>query len=852
MAYVRPTSATANGWSNADNAYNNNTSNGATISLGGNAWTPYLVMHLENAISCNEIGVYDAHHGNINIVEVDVYNGSTWTNVYDGDPGHGGWVTASFTAINNVESIRTRCYRPSGGGNRTCSVNDTRLGVEPDSIEGTAKGSGSGSATAEGITVKSDTASGSAIGSAQVANPLNIVLSMPYGSGAGGAYPDSEVDVSATASGSGIGTISATGYLVREGTCAGTGTGSGTGSGIPVIETTASSSGNGSGTVDQVEFTMVDSGSGSGLGTGTTNGYKIHLEGVAGSGSGIFTASGARYPTDPPPNFELTAFNTAPFNFGHFNRGGPYAMMVTDGYATGEGRGTASVVSSVEKEEMASGSGVGTYNLTVVVEVEEQTSSSGTGTMTVTEEIDVSVQLQASGIGTATVIEEIEVEESASGSGTGTCSVTDEVIAETTADGSGVGTSTLVPITLTIEEDAFGSGVGSAIVYDEGFVDAVADGSGSGSGVVTITEVETEQSFDGSGIGTGTTTSEVGVEEDASGSGIGTGASSSDTLGVVEGTAHGSGWGYQRIFIGNYAFASGIGTTYTVISVVYFPYAPRGSGVGRSSVFHVRVVDGFVEGSGSGTGSAERAAEVIEGTSRGYRERSVTAFNTIPFNFGHFERGVVIERSPHGQGTGIQENSEVYTGAPGSGSGVGTGKVEMTIYGRGVGTGEATGSALTVGHPAGSGLGSGLAYWHDLFRASGIGSVDTKASLVEVLNEGQASGIGSGEAESWVGVIHPAGGSGVGRGKTLGTWKTIFAVGLFSGIGRGLTRPEDVWRAAIQGIVRRTRTVTAFGKKKTTLQTSIKGPKQIHIQQKATGQVTGKTKKNVVEGRVKK
>lgn len=931
MAYIRPTSNVANGWGSPSSAYDGNTSTGATYAIGGNTWSPYLEMYFSSSITCDEVQVYDTTNSSVTVIEIDLYDGTTWTNIHNGTPQAGGWNIVNFTAVSGITGLRVRFYRPAGGGSRDCIINDTMVNssapiIEGSSttssgvgtglslngeidvfidgtttasgvgtglslngeidvyiegtttasglgtstatseidavseevqrsvgnntswallayvtdatalqyidqgpftanetyyyrvrnvaagvlgawsneasvtyvttatvVEGSATGGGAGTGASTGLSVTLATAAGSGAGLSELiilvitegtttgvgagigtANPYNVVLDMPYGSGMGGAGANGVTVLvgSTTANGTGSYTISSTLVITLAlATGSGSGTSTITAETTTFIEASATGSGLGIGGASSIEIINSGSASGSGVGTATGAGTPLTEQTCLGSGVGASTVSGARHP-GTYLNLEVTAYDTVPYDYGHYNRGGPYRITTIEGNVSGSGTGTASSTAVCFIEETVQGSGLGTYTLTDEIYVFETSQSSGEGHSAVLYEIFAIASSTASGTGSG-LAENV----SSWGDDAGT----------TTA--SGVGTSLVTVGALTIESNAGGSGVGS--------------------GRIAI---------------------------------------------IVEATAHGSGWGYQRFWLGNYASGSGVGTVMAVPTRVYFKYAPRGSGIGSLSVLGIHVHVASAAGSGTSSGLAERTSEVIEGTAKGERNISVTAFNTIPYNYGHYNKTLLVESPPHGVGSVEPTVTEAYIGAPASGYGEGRGIVKVTIYGHGIGTGESTGESITIGASAGSGLGSSWTMWHDLFRGHGVGGTDSYAALlVKVMASSTSSGVGTGNSfDNWVSVPGTVHGNGVGLGEQLNAHVTTWASATAQGKSRGRVIPEEVWRAAVRGVAKSVKQILGLGKKESQITGGSSPAKTVTAQKKGEGQISGTVKKSTVEGRVKK
>ncbi|MDH5450545.1 MAG: hypothetical protein OEX77_06560 [Candidatus Bathyarchaeota archaeon] len=86
-----------NEWLDETNAYDNDTETYATDDVpGGDTWSQYLALN-HSAITCGGIRYYigreDAY---INQVEIGIYNGITWTDVYSGVGTWNAWTNVSF------------------------------------------------------------------------------------------------------------------------------------------------------------------------------------------------------------------------------------------------------------------------------------------------------------------------------------------------------------------------------------------------------------------------------------------------------------------------------------------------------------------------------------------------------------------------------------------------------------------------------------------------------------------------------------------------------------------------------------------------------------------------------------
>ncbi len=110
--WISPITYEGCGWTNPGNAYDNNTSTRASISVSSKSWSAYLTLDI-NAMSSHQISYYvDRSDNNLNQIQFDIYNGS-WTNVYSGSGTWAAWTNASFTET-SVSKMRFRFYNNHG------------------------------------------------------------------------------------------------------------------------------------------------------------------------------------------------------------------------------------------------------------------------------------------------------------------------------------------------------------------------------------------------------------------------------------------------------------------------------------------------------------------------------------------------------------------------------------------------------------------------------------------------------------------------------------------------------------------------------------------------------------------
>jgi len=141
-----PTSATANGWADPENAYDDNTGTWSSYTVATVTWTPYLELHLADNITCTNIYYYNGDQGvDITTVEIDVYYGGGWVNIYSDTQIFDTFVTATLTSLQAIEDLRIRFYN-AALVNREARVYEAWFGAS-DWIQVTALNVSSGNHT---------------------------------------------------------------------------------------------------------------------------------------------------------------------------------------------------------------------------------------------------------------------------------------------------------------------------------------------------------------------------------------------------------------------------------------------------------------------------------------------------------------------------------------------------------------------------------------------------------------------------------------------------------------------------------------------------------------------------------
>lgn len=833
MSWIRPTSHTANGWTDAANSYDGNTETRSNYNIGGGSWSPYLEFHFEDMINTDELRIYTSRQNDqVTSMQFDVYNGSGWTNVYDGDALNEGLTTLTFTE-QECESVRIRFYRGSGGGTRWAGIHDVEFWSLADVIEGTAEGSGIGSTDCTGDLILVETASGSGISAAQVENPENTVLSMPYGTGSGG-MPD---------------VIS---ILEREGTASGSGTGSALTTGNTIKVEDAEGSGAGLSSVDsEIIRPLVDGEStANGIGSGLTDSFVIREEQADGSGSG--TALTEPEIVERGRGFEIERkVGTGPWEFlialpeeaedycyeDAFTDGEDYTYRIRQfngstlsdwsnevtithlsagevGEATGSGIGSSLATGIFVEEENASANGVGFSSVAEILWVITIVTGQGNGTGLVNGIRVLKSNFEASGSGNSDVDSFIEMEEDASGFGQGSGTVQYEVEGVLTAF-------------------AGGSGVGSANVTEE--IDRFAEASASGTGTTDITTEYfsiLEDTGEASGVGSSDVNGMVyGVGEDVvHGRGIGR-AEVTGTSVDIEAEAVGSGAGTCFDINVDLIFASGIEVQVSVDGSHWTTWD-----ILKEDVEDICYTSNFQDGS------------IYRYRIRRFNPNITSDWSNV-VTIIHDE-GAFISELADGSGVGDSTVLPVKVQhLTGHGSGVGRGRTVTAETGTstasGIGTGESTAHVTIEAEVFASGQADTLTLTlliiEDTADASGIASVSAEGIRV-VLGEGSGQGtgtsitrtapratghgIGSGLAISFVITEGTAGGSGIAESHVI-----VVEPDLYNVIGR--LRAHEV-----QAVMRELKKIKG----------SI-GPKEIQGALRESKVIRGSKRSGVIEGR---
>jgi len=102
-------------WTDAPDAYDGIVSGSsiAITSVGALSWSGYLVLTLE-PITCNQVRVCPYRpYPYVDVIRVEVFDGTDWTLVYQGSFSHETWAYYSFTE-QQVEKMRVSYYSHYG------------------------------------------------------------------------------------------------------------------------------------------------------------------------------------------------------------------------------------------------------------------------------------------------------------------------------------------------------------------------------------------------------------------------------------------------------------------------------------------------------------------------------------------------------------------------------------------------------------------------------------------------------------------------------------------------------------------------------------------------------------------
>ena len=742
MAWIRPDSHTANGWSSPASAYDGNTGTSASYGISGNSWSNYLEMYFSEAVECSEIRIYTSRqNSSVNTVEFDIRQNSTWTNVYSGAPTDGGAsVSTVIDPTQTVDAIRVRFYADHGGGTRTAYIHDTELYEEEGSqtIEDTPTGNGIGSSsityeipnavTEEIERSVGDTESWEFLAYVRDALALEYIDEGPFTVGQTYYYRVRKYEDNEPGDWSDVESVLYAETFVGV-EAAATGNGSGVGSVQEEITVTASSTGSGLGyyaLAEEIEVTASVQGNGSGSYSLTT--ATIVIGNAVGIGEGSYVL------TDEvivPIMVEAIGTGSGTIN--------PYNVVLDMPYGTGVGGTgpvTSEVISGIEViDGTASGNGVGDHVISSLIIISESVTGEGVGLSALAEIIIVSDTISGSGKGTGTTFYEVEgmITGNPSGSGTGQSQVSEEI--ETMANSTA-------------------SGTGQSQISEE--IETIASGTVSGTGQSQVAEeIETEETAHASGVGISSVNEILWVLTNGTGEGRGTGTP--QVLNIVKTAFSASGSG---------------STTVHVVTLGEDSGTASGSGLGSYSLDYTNIVivdDIIVSGQGQGSTVAEEEIITV-----GYEiQQSInnspwTLWDILPLEtdnicyISNFENGYIyryrIRRFTETMSSDWSNVITIIHDAEGTVSslvsGSGTGTTEATSHfilsenAEASGQGKMIATLMEVGYGTGSGQGSSLleekVITSGITEASGNGFISATGTVLLYV---EATGSGTGNRE---------------------------------------------------------------------------------------------------------
>ena len=111
MGWMSPTGFVDGGgtWTDETLAYDEDTVTYATETIGAVGWGNYLELtHL--AINCDKVQVWSSYQASIDLIEVDVYYGGAWHNIYSGAVTVGQYVEYAIGSEQSVTAMRIRYH----------------------------------------------------------------------------------------------------------------------------------------------------------------------------------------------------------------------------------------------------------------------------------------------------------------------------------------------------------------------------------------------------------------------------------------------------------------------------------------------------------------------------------------------------------------------------------------------------------------------------------------------------------------------------------------------------------------------------------------------------------------------
>jgi len=112
MAWISPTSFVDGGsvWTSEALSYDENTGTYAYATALKSAWTDYIELE-HSALTCDKVQLWVDHAiANISEIEVDVYYGLAWHNIFSGVPTWANWQEHIIGSAQSVTALKVRFY----------------------------------------------------------------------------------------------------------------------------------------------------------------------------------------------------------------------------------------------------------------------------------------------------------------------------------------------------------------------------------------------------------------------------------------------------------------------------------------------------------------------------------------------------------------------------------------------------------------------------------------------------------------------------------------------------------------------------------------------------------------------
>ena len=118
-SWLTPTSTTANSWTDAGNAIDNNTGTYAQETASANSWTSYLQFNITSTyVGGVRYWIDSADEADANLIDIDLYYNSQWNDFYQDVPSFDAWAYATGSGQSGVTAIRIRIYNDDDASSR--------------------------------------------------------------------------------------------------------------------------------------------------------------------------------------------------------------------------------------------------------------------------------------------------------------------------------------------------------------------------------------------------------------------------------------------------------------------------------------------------------------------------------------------------------------------------------------------------------------------------------------------------------------------------------------------------------------------------------------------------------------